>query len=98
MQHSGLFEFLIVDGSFVTANPSPRDIDLIAVLSLGQNFERDLPMSEYAMVSRSLLHRRFGFDVMVAERDSQLYKTYLDFFARVREFPGLRKGLLRLSL
>lgn len=98
MLRGGLFDFLIVDGSFVTANPAPKDIDLIAVLKPGHNFERDLPMSEYSLVSRSLLRRRFGFDVMIAERDSQLYQIYIDFFIRVREFPDRRKGLLRVSL
>ena len=27
-------------------------------------FERDLPMSEYALVWRPMLRRRFGFDVV----------------------------------
>jgi hypothetical protein len=98
MQLSGLFEKLLVDGSFVTATPSPNDIDLIAVLRPGHDFERDLLMSEYALPSRALLRRRFGFDVVVAEEDSSLYKTYVEFFSRVREAPDMRKGLLRLRL
>ena len=98
MQSSGLFEFLLLDGSFVTAKPAPNDIDLVAVLQLGHNFERDLPMSEYALVSRTLLRRRFGFDIIVAENESQLYKSYVEFFSRVRESPEARKGLLRLTL
>jgi hypothetical protein len=95
---SGLFSALIVDGSFVTGKPRPNDIDIIAILRPGQSFERDLPMSEYALLSRTLLRRRFGFDVIVAEQDSSLYRTYVDFFSRVREAPELRKGLLRLAL
>jgi hypothetical protein len=59
------------------------------------NFHR---ISEYALVSRALLRRRFGFDVIVAERDTQLYTTYVDFFSRVREAPEMRKGLLRLPI
>ncbi len=98
MRASGIFESLIVDGSFVTAKPVPNDIDLIAVLRPGHDFERDLPMSEYALVSRALLRRRFAFDVVVADRDSTLYTTYIEFFSRVREAPGLTKGLLRISL
>lgn len=98
MQRSGLFEQVIIDGSFVTAKPAPNDIDLVAILGRGHSFERDLPMSEYALVSRSLLRRRFGFDVLIAERDSQLCNTYIEFFSRVREMANLRKGLLRLSL
>lgn len=98
MQRSGLFEALLVDGSFVTAKPAPNDIDLVAVLRPGHDFERDLPMSEYALVSRAMLRRQFGFDVVIAERTSQLYSTYVEFFSRVRENPDVRKGLLRLSL
>ncbi len=55
-------------------------------------------MSEYALVSRNLLRRRFGFDVLLAESDSPLYHTYVEFCSRVREAPGLRKGMLRLRL
>ena len=98
MQRSGLFEFLLLDGSFITAKPAPNDVDLVAVLRPGHDFERDLPMSEYALVSRTFLRRRFGFDIVVAERESQLYKTYVEFFSRVRENPEARKGLLRLAL
>jgi len=98
MRSSGSFEWLLIDGSFVTARPAPNDIDCVAVLRPGPDFERDLPMSEYALVSRALLHVRYGFDVIVAERDSQLYRTYIEFFSRVREAPDVRKGLLRLSL
>ncbi len=55
-------------------------------------------MSEYALVSRTHLRRRFGFDVIVAERDTQLYTTYVEFFSRVREAPERRKGLLRMPI
>jgi hypothetical protein len=98
MTASGLFEALIIDGSFVTLKPAPNDIDLVAIMRPGHDFERDLPMSEYALVSRTLLRRRFGFDVIVAERDSALYKTYVEFFSRVREAPDVKKGLLRVRL
>lgn len=98
MKASELFSALIIDGGFVTGKPAPNDIDVIAVLRPDQNLERDLPMSEYALLSRTLLRRRFGFDVIVAEQDSSLYRAYIDFFSRVREAPDLRKGLLRLVL
>jgi len=98
MRVSGLFESLVVDGSFVTGKLVPNDIDLVAVLRPGHDFERDLPMSEYSLVSRALLRRRFGFDVIVAEQDSSLYRTYVEFFSRVREAPELRKGMLLVRL
>ena len=97
-QRSGLFESLLVDGSFVTAKSAPNDVDLVAVLKPGHDFERDLLMSEYALVSRGMLRRRFAFDVMVAEQDTQLCNTYIDFFTRVRDNPEARKGILRVYL
>ena len=98
MRHSDLFEALLIDGSFVTSKEAPNDVDVVAVLRPGHDFERDLPISEYALVSRTLLHRRFGFDVVIAERDGVVYHTYVEFFSRVRESPELRKGVLRLWL
>ena len=98
VKSSGLFDALVVDGSFVTAKPKPNDIDVIALLKVGHDFERDLPMSEYSLVSRVLMRRRYGFDVLVAENESPLYHTYLEFFSRVREIPDIRKGLVRLVL
>jgi hypothetical protein len=98
MHRSGLFKMLLVDGSFVTGKSAPNDIDLVAVLLPGHDFERDLPMSEYALISRAMLRRRFAFDVVIAEPESQLYNTYVDFFGRVRDNPEMRKGILRVNL
>lgn len=98
MRESELFDALVIDGSFVAAKPAPNDIDLIGVLRPGHDFEGDLPMFQYALVSRSLLRRRFGFDVLVAKPESDAYNGYVAFFSRVREAPELTKGLLRLRL
>lgn len=98
MRLSGLFQFLLIDGSFVTTKPAPNDIDLLAVLKPGHDFERDLPISEYALVSRAMLARRFRFDVIVAEQDSEVYKTFVEFFSRLRNSPELRKGMVRVTL
>jgi hypothetical protein len=98
MVKSGLFESVLIDGSFVTAAAAPNDIDLVAVLRPDHDFERELAMAEYTLVSRALLRRRFGFDVILARRDSSLYDSYVEFFGRVRNAPGLRKGLVRLRL
>ena len=98
MRASELFDALLIDGSFVTAKPAPNDIDLVGILRPSHDLERELPMFQYALVSRSLLRRRFGFDVLVAKPESAAYTRYVDFFSRVREAPEMRKGLLRLRL
>ena len=98
MKRAKIFEAVLIDGSFVTDKPVPNDIDLVAVLRPGHDFERVFPMFEYALLSRQLLRQRFGFDVMVVERDSSLYNKAVEFFGRVRESTQLRKGLLRLPI
>jgi len=98
MGQSGLFEATLIDGSFVTGKAAPNDIDLVAVLPPDHSFEQELSMSQYSLVSRPLLRRRFGFDVILARRNSALYDSYVEFFSRVREETHLRKGLLRLRL
>ncbi|KAF0175417.1 MAG: hypothetical protein FD161_3312 [Limisphaerales bacterium] len=98
MARSELFASLIVDGSYVTAKPSPNDIDVLLSLRLGHDYTRDLNMSDYALVSRPLVRKQFGFDVLVATEGSPAYEEYVQFFARVRGLPDLRKGLLRIAL
>jgi hypothetical protein len=96
IRRTKLFEIVLIDGSFVTEKAMPDDIDLIAVLHPGHDFERVFPMFEYALLSRPLLRQRFGFDVVLVERGSQLYDDAVEFFTRVRSSTSLRKGLLRV--
>jgi len=74
MQRSGLFEAILIDGSFVTSKAVPNDIDLVAVLPADHDFERELSVSEYSLVSRPLLRKRFGFDV-VQPREMTGFRT-----------------------
>lgn len=39
----GLLDAILVDGSFVTADPAPHDIDLVLVVSANHYFSVDLP-------------------------------------------------------
>ena len=43
MKQSARFEAILVDGSFVTGKLAPNDVDILAVLRPGHDFERDLP-------------------------------------------------------
>jgi hypothetical protein len=95
---SGLIDMVLVDGSFVTAEPAPNDIDLIAVVSANLDFSVDFQPSEYNVLSKRKIHRRFGFDLLVARADSEEYRRYVEFFQQVRLEPGRKKGILRIRL
>lgn len=97
-QECGLVEAVLVDGSFVTAKPAPNDIDLILVMPLGHDFSADFQPSEYNVLSKRQVNRRFGFDLLVARVDSEEYRRYVGLFQQVRLEPGRRKGILRIWL
>jgi len=94
----GLIEAVLVDGSFVTAKPEPVDLDLLLVVSADHDFSADFQPSEYNVLSKRRINRRYGFDVLVARADSEEYRRYLGFFQQVRLEPGRKKGILRISL
>ncbi len=56
MRQSGIFEAILLDGSFVTGKPAPNDIDLIAVLPREHDFEAELSVSRYALAFRFRCH------------------------------------------
>src|SRR5882672_11588519 len=80
LRSSKLFVALIVDGSFVTAKPQPEDIDLIIVLHRNHDWSADLGLSDYALVSRPALRRKFDFDVLLAAEGGADYERYIEFF------------------
>ena len=61
---------LLIDGSFVTSEPAPNEIDLVLVLSRSHDVAADLPPGHYNLVSRSSVRRDYGFDI-VAVREWQ---------------------------
>src|SRR5882672_5223846 len=72
-QACGLIDSIVMDGSFVTAEPVPNDIDLLLVVSANHDFSVDFQPSEYNVLSKRRVHRRFSFDLLVARADSEEY-------------------------
>lgn len=95
---SGLVHAIIVDGSFVTAKPDPNDIDLIVIVPPGHDFSTDLNPTEYSVLSKRQVHRRHGFDVLVAAADSEQCRRYLQFFQQIRFEPDRSKGIVKVLL
>jgi hypothetical protein len=90
--------YLLIDGSFVTAKPSPNDIDLVLVLPAIHDLAADLSPAQYNLVSKRSVQRRFGFDIVAVREATVEYDEATAFFQQVRGQPALRKGLLRLVL
>jgi hypothetical protein len=91
---------LIVDGSFITSKDEPSDIDIIFVVKEGT-----LPLKsminpyEYNALSARRLKKKYDFDVLVVNEQSEAYNYYIEYFSRVKHGQiNIRKGLVRLEL
>jgi len=93
---------IIIDGSFVTSKSVPNDIDLILAVSqdkLNEMKRCEINPYEYNVMSSKRLRQKYGFDVLVAGVDSELYDTYLKLFKGSRaEDNWQEKGLVRYVL
>jgi len=76
----GLMDAVLLNGSFVTAENEPNDIDLVVVVSLDHDFSAEFQPNEYNLLSKREVHRRFGFDLLVARSESEEYRRSLEFF------------------
>ena len=94
----GWIDAIVIDGSFVTAEATPNDIDLIVVVSASHEFSADFNPSEYNVLSKRRVNQRFGFDLLVARANSEEYHRYVAFFQQVRLAPLRKKGILRIQL
>lgn len=72
--------FLIIDGSFVTQEPQPNDIDLILVLPSGWQLEAELSPAEYNVLSSKSAKRLWGIDLLVACDGTKEYAEYVALF------------------
>jgi len=95
---SGIVRAVIVNGSFVTGQEAPNDVDLLLVLSAGHDFRADLGPAQYMVVNRRRVRRVYGLDIFVVQEDSADYAALVRLFQRVRLQPQLTKGILRLEL
>ena len=93
---SGIVEAVLLNGSFISGQTDPNDIDLILVVPAAHDFSADLLPAEYNVLSKRRVFRRYGFDVLVAQAGSERLRRYVDFFQQVRLEPGTRKGILRV--
>jgi hypothetical protein len=89
---------VLVDGSFVTSAAAPEDVDVILLLRHDHNFQAELRPFEYNVLSGRQARKRYHVDAFAAVEGSALAAEYLEFFTRVRESAGRRKGVIRVVL
>lgn len=86
----------LVDGNFVTAKEDPNDID--AVVLLADDFDAQISGGLDAPLElEEMLLTRHPEEIFAAE-DLQDWDDWVEFFSRIRELDGRRKGLLEIEL
>lgn len=86
----------LLDGSFVTVKPEPKDID--AIVLLAADFEQQVASgSDSAIELETMLLTRNPEEIFAAE-DVHDWDEWVEFFSRTREADGRRKGLVEIEL
>ena len=86
---------LLVDGSFVTAKPDPKDVD--AVILLPDDFDDKLQGGDAAAfeLDRIMLFRQP--EELFGAKSAARWDDWVEFFSRTREADGRRKGLVEVT-
>lgn len=87
---------LLIDGSFVTSKPNPKDIDVVILLppDFEEQIERGL---QSALELEEMLLTHQPEEVLGAE-DEVDWNEWIEFFSRTREPDERRKGLVEIHL
>ena len=101
VRRTALAEYVLIDGSFVTAKDEPEDIDLIVVLKPDIDWEGLRPF-EYNAVSKRMIKQLFHFDAYAYPEAFPDFTRMRNFFQDVRPdvvyTTKTRKGILRVML
>jgi hypothetical protein len=87
---------LLIDGSFVTAKPAPKDVD--AAILLPTDFRRQIAEgTDAAITLEEMIQTRRPEEIFAADEDSD-WEEWIEFFGRTREFDRRRKGLVEVQV
>ena len=98
VQSARVGRYLIVDGSFVTAESRPHDVDLLLVLRDDLDLAHSVPPFEYNARSRRYVRKRYPFDLFVGFEGDSSSQEIIAFFRGVKYRPGVAKGVLKVAL
>ena len=91
-------KYLVIDGSYVTREPAPNDIDLLLVLRDTVDLTETVPPFRYNARSKRFLRKKYNFDIFVGFESDESSTEILEFFRGVKYRPGVSKGLLKVVL
>lgn len=91
-----MMDELLLDGSFVTAEQDPHDIDMVLVFQQHYDMSREVSPYEYNLRSHRMVKKRFGFDLFAVRPNTPRYMKLIELFSQVKSRPDATKGIVRL--
>jgi hypothetical protein len=91
-------KYLVIDGSYVTRDPAPNDIDMLLILKDTVDLREPVPPFRYNARSKRYLRKKYNFDIFVGFESDDSSSEILELFRGVKYRPGASKGLLKVVL
>jgi predicted nucleotidyltransferase len=83
-----MFTSIVIDGSFVTNEPDPSDVDVVLILP-GPQLKRLMKHSDYLKLENAAIRERFAIDLFI-DPDLEGMAT---FFQRLKIEDALQRGV-----
>ena len=83
-----VFTSIVIDGSFVTNEPDPSDVDVVLILP-GPQLQRLMEHSDYLKLENAAVRERFAIDLFI-DPDMDGMAT---FFQRLKIEDALQRGV-----
>lgn len=87
---------MFIDGSFVTAIPDPKDVDV--VVWLDDDFVGRVSRGDAEAVELEMMLLKRQPEEIYAAGNRRDWDDWVEFFSRTREADGRRKGLVEIQL
>lgn len=98
LRAAAVAKYLLIDGSYVTQEPTPNDIDLLLVLRDSVDLNEPVPPFRYNARSKRYVRKKYNFDIFVGFESDESAAEILEFLRGVKYRPGVSKGLLKVVL
>lgn len=96
VERAAIATAVVIDGSFVTAEEKPNDVDVLIILRQDVDLTGDLPPYRSNPITHQYVKKHYSIDFFWAFEGQP--ETMIDIFRRVKGKPGATKGYLRLKV
>jgi len=91
-------KYLIVNGSFISAENAPNDIDVLLILKEDADLERSVPPYQYNARSLKYINNHYHLDFHFGYENDPSSTNIIATFHKIKENTTRRKGFLRILL